>query len=225
MVEDKQDEATPSGAGRRLIGLGLALLVGLGLVVALSPGLLERLRQGVALVGPGAIEPHFSLTDGQGHAVSEADFRGRFMLILFGYTACADICPTSLAIVAAALDLLPPEQAARITPIFITLDPERDDPVTASRFALAFSPRLIGLGGSPAQIEAAVRAFRVYRAKVPGRAPDLYTLDHSALLYLVDPEGRFRATFDPGQGGAALAEGLKRAVSLSEGAPHPRQGP
>lgn len=206
------DEGDASPGGRRLIGLGLALLLALGLVVALSPALLDRLRQSAASVGGEVIEPHFALTDGRGLTVSEADFRGRFMLLLFGYTACADICPTSLAIVAGALDRLPPEQADRIVPIFVTLDPERDDPLTASRYAAAFSPRLIGLGGTGAQIDAALRSFRVYRARVPGSAPDLYTLDHSALLYLVDPEGRFRATFDPGQGAPALVEGLARAV-------------
>ncbi|MFD2233464.1 SCO family protein [Phaeospirillum tilakii] len=213
-MERDSDEAEgpPPSGGRRLIGLGLVLLVALGLVVALSPGLLDRLRQSAALIHPGVITPHFTLTAGDGHQVGEADFRGRYMLILFGYTACADICPTALAVVSVALDLLPPAQAERIAPIFVTLDPERDSPATAAAYAAAFDRRVTGLGGSPAQIEAALRAFRVYRAKVPGSAPDLYTYDHSALLYLVGPDGGFLATFDPGQGGAALADGLARVV-------------
>ena len=134
----------------------------------------------------------FSLIDPTGRPVSDRDFRGKFMLIYFGYTHCADVCPTTLTKVAAALQTLGPS-ADRVRPIFITVDPRRDTPVLVGRYAALFSPRILGLTGSPAQIAAVERAYGVYAA--PEGTPEQLdaAIDHSSILYLVGPDGGFVA--------------------------------
>lgn len=146
---------------------------------------------GLSLGGP------FELLDHTGRTVTDQTFRGRFMLVFFGFTHCPDICPTELQLVAEVLDRLGP-QADRVAPLFITIDPERDTPETLADYVALFDPRLIGLTGTPAQIAAAARAYRVYYARVQPPGASTYLMDHSSFLYLIGPDGGFRALFRHG---------------------------
>jgi protein SCO1/2 len=135
--------------------------------------------------------------------VTDADFAGRWQLVFFGFTYCPDVCPTTLATVSAALAELG-EDADQVAPLFVTVDPERDTPAAMAEYLANFDPRIVGLTGSPEQIKAAAKAFRVYYARVDkDDQPDGYTMDHSAFLYLMGPDGDYAAHFshqdDPGE--------------------------
>lgn len=167
------------------------------------------LPAGITLGGP------FSLIDETGARVTNETFRGRFMLIYFGFTYCPDVCPTELAKMAAALDLLG-DAAEEVVPILITVDPERDTPAALAQYTDLFHPRLIGLTGTEAEIAAAARAYRAYYAKVrTGQAPDEYTMDHSAFIYLMGRRGEFVALFNPETTAEQMAEAMRRAISAS----------
>ena len=183
--------------------LALVLLVGLGgRALFLAPS------ETPTLGGP------FTLVNSAGETVTQADFAGRHMLIYFGYTYCPDICPTSLQTVALALNSLPDSQQDKIVPLFITVDPRRDTPELVGDYAGFFHPRIIGLSGSQEQIDAVVRAYRVYANRVDeaGRpAPEdslEYLVDHSSVLYLMGPDGTFIRHFSHGISPQDLAEGL-----------------
>ena len=130
----------------------------------------------------------FALTDHRGQAMSDRDFRGGLVLIVFGYTYCPDVCPTTLQRVANALDLLG-EEAEGVQPLFVTIDPERDTPEVLAGYVAAFHPRLVGLTGTREQIERMARNYRVYHARVDMEEGD-YLMDHSAFIYLTGPDGR-----------------------------------
>lgn len=154
----------------------------------------------------------FSLVTGDGRAVTDRDFRGKFMLIYFGFTLCPDVCPTSLNTVAEALDKLGPK-AARVQPMFITVDPKRDDQAAVRQYAAAFGPAMIGLTGTQAQVEGAARAYRVYfRENRTGPGPNDYSMDHSSILYLMGPDGAFVAPIRAGQSPEAIAAALGRLI-------------
>ncbi len=160
------------------------LLVVFGLAVWLF-GAPAAVQQAGAIGGP------FTLEDGAGKPVTDASFRGKYMLVYFGYTFCPDVCPTTLNDVAQALDKLG-GKADRVTPVFITVDPARDTPAVVRQYAAAFSPRLQGLTGTPEQIAAVAHEYRVYYAvHRTGPNPGDYTMDHSSVLYVMDPAGRF----------------------------------
>lgn len=130
----------------------------------------------------------FSLIDHKGKPSSEASFPGKHLVLVFGYTYCPDVCPTTLASLATALDLLEEREAA-LQPLFVTIDPERDTPEVLADYVAAFHPRLVGLTGSPEQIRKVARDYRVYYAKV-GSDDEDYLVDHSAYIYLIGPDGR-----------------------------------
>ena len=143
--------------------------------------------------GKALIGGPFALIDQTGKAVTDRDFRGRYMLVFFGYTFCPDICPASLQVITAALDQLGP-LADGITPVFITMDPARDTPEKLAAYLKSFHPRFVGLTGSQQQVNAAIKAYRVYAKKVPDdRTPADYTLDHTSIVYLMNPEGNMAA--------------------------------
>ncbi|MDF1750472.1 MAG: SCO family protein [Alphaproteobacteria bacterium] len=152
----------------------------------------------------------FSLTDERGNTVTDADFRGQFMLIFFGYTYCPDICPGDLSRLATALDTMRSDNADRVQPIFITVDPERDTPAITGPYAAAFHPRFLGLSGDPDAVKQAVIAYRIHRAKVfpEGAAPEDYLVSHSPNAYLMGPDGGFLTLFphdsDPSEIAAAI---------------------
>ncbi len=149
-----------------------------------------QLAQGVTLGGP------FTLVNHDGRTVTERDFAGRPMLLYFGFTYCPDVCPTELGTIAAAIDAMGP-LGDRVTPVFITIDPERDTPAALADYVSRFHPRMVGLTGSAEQIAQAARAYRVYYAKVRPRDSTDYLMDHSSFIYFVGPDGRVRSLFRP----------------------------
>jgi cytochrome oxidase Cu insertion factor (SCO1/SenC/PrrC family) len=182
-----------------------ALVAGIAGYSTLRP---ERMAvsSGTALVGG-----PFTLTSHQGKHVTSEDFRGKYMLVTFGYTYCPDVCPTELQIVSAALDLLG-ERAKDIQPIFITIDPERDTVAALAQYMPNFHPRYMGLTGSPDQIEAVAKAYRVYYAKAQGQGGGDYLMDHSSIIYLMDKQGTFIKHFSYGTDAKQLAEGIAAAI-------------
>jgi protein SCO1/2 len=157
---------------------------------------------GVTLGGP------FELLDQTGRAVTDRDFRGRPMLIFFGFTHCPDVCPTELQVFAEVLEKLGP-RASLLAPIFISIDPERDTPEVMANYVALFDPRIIGLTGTPDQIAAVARAYRVFYAKVTPPGASGYVMDHSSFSYLIGPDGGFRALFRYG----TAPEEIARAVA------------
>jgi protein SCO1/2 len=187
-----------------LIGVLLAvLLVGAG-------GMLWFGGQQAAMPTVGG---PFTLENGDGAPVSDKNFRGRFMLVYFGYTFCPDVCPTTLTAVADAMDKLG-SKADRVQPLFVTVDPKRDTPSVVKQYAAAFGPRVIGLTGTPDQVAAAAKAYRVYYAEHrTGPGPNDYTMDHSSILYLMGPDGSFIAPIRADQSGDEMAAAISRLIS------------
>lgn len=154
----------------------------------------------------------FSLEDSSGKTVTDRDFRGKYMLVYFGYTYCPDVCPTTLNAVADALDKLGPK-AKDLRPIFITIDPERDTPDVIKQYTAAFSPALIGLTGTLDQITGVAKEYRVYFAKhVTGPGPNDYSMDHSSIIYLMGPDGRFIAPIRADESGDEMAAAISKLV-------------
>ncbi len=155
----------------------------------------------------------FQLTNGDGKTVTDQSFRGKYMLVYFGYTFCPDVCPTTLGDVADALDKLGPK-ADRLQPLFITVDPARDTAAVVRQYAAAFTPRLQGLTGTPQQIESVAHEYKVYYARHnTGPGPNDYAMDHSSILYLMAPDGHFIAPIRADQDGAALAADISRHIT------------
>lgn len=144
----------------------------------------------------GRIEGRFMLLDHYGEIVTDRSFRGKFLLIYFGYTACPDVCPTAMVIINQALELLG-DQAEQVQPLLISVDPDRDTPAVMRDFVSYFNPRLIGLTGSHQMIERVTQNFRIRFEKVqlPTDPPDVYRVDHSAGVFLMGPDGTFLTKF------------------------------
>ena len=154
----------------------------------------------------------FTLTDHNGRRVTDQDFRGKYMLIFFGFTYCPDVCPGELQVMSAALDELGAE-ADKIQPIFITIDPARDTPEAMKIYVANFHPRLLGLTGSPEDIAQVAKAYRVYYAKAGESEQQAdYLMDHSTILYLMGPDGKFVKHFTYGTQAKALAEALRETI-------------
>ena len=131
----------------------------------------------------------FRLTDADGHERSLADYRGKYVMVFFGYVYCPEVCPTALIRAAEARNGLGADRE-KVQVITITLDPERDSPAAIGKYAVAFDPSFVGLWGTPERIREVAKEFRVYYQKVPiGQS---YSVDHTALTYIFDPEGRLR---------------------------------
>jgi cytochrome oxidase Cu insertion factor (SCO1/SenC/PrrC family) len=162
---------------------------------------------------PPAIGGPFALTDQFGKPRSDADFRGQYMLVFFGFTNCPDICPIELQTISDALDQLDAKQSAKVTPIFITVDPARDTPDALRSYVANFHPRLVALTGSPEAVGTVAKSYRVFYAKATGANapsdPAAYILDHSAVVYLMGPKGEYVAHFSPGTTAQAMAEDLR----------------
>jgi len=169
------------------------------------PGLGKTVITGRADVGG-----PFRLIDHNGKTVSDADFRGRYMLIYFGYSFCPDVCPTTLSVMAQALDRLGGENR-RVTPIFITIDPERDTPKVLGDYMKAFGPNFVGLTGSAAAIKDAEKKYRVYAVKKPLERGG-YGMDHSSVLYLMGPDGRMISFYDEAISPDDLAKDLRQKI-------------
>jgi protein SCO1 len=156
----------------------------------------------------------FTLTNAEdGSTVTERSYRGKIMLIYFGYTYCPDACPTTLNTIVKALDELGP-LADHVQTLFITIDPQRDTRAVLSDYVKSFGPRIVGLTGTPAQIAAAAKVYRVYYA--PHEAKDLpngYLMDHTSVVFIMDENGRFLATFTPDTSAAQMADRLSKLVA------------
>lgn len=197
----------------RLIALAISgFLIGGLAALAFVPGLRDRLMPAQVTVGKALVGGPFALTDHMGRRVTERDFAGHYMLVLFGFTFCPDICPSGLQVMAAALDKLG-KKAEQITPIFISLDPERDTPQQLAQYVVSFHPRLIGLTGSLDDVDKAAKAYRVYYKKSrdeKSTAP--YTIDHTALIYLMGPDGNYVAHFNHATSPDVMAERLGKLM-------------
>jgi protein SCO1/2 len=187
-----------------VIGVLLAvLLLGVGSFLWLNEG-----ANGVAGVGG-----PFSLQNGDGKTMTDRDFRGKYLLVYFGYTFCPDVCPTTLNEVAGAMDKLG-SKADQVQPVFITVDPRRDTPTVMKQYTASFTPRLIGLTGTPDEIAKVAKEYRVYYAEHrTGQGPDDYTMDHSSVLYLMGPDGKFIAPLRSDEPGEQMAADIAKLMS------------
>ncbi|MGV3654202.1 MAG: SCO family protein [Noviherbaspirillum sp.] len=156
----------------------------------------------------------FVLTDHNGKQRSLADFKGKAVVVFFGYTQCPDVCPSTMAEMSAVMKQLGPD-AERLQVLFITVDPERDTQELLSHYVPAFDPRFLGLTGSKAEIDKAVKEFKVFYQKVPGKEAGSYTMDHTAGSFVFDPQGRIRLFVRHGQGADPIAHDIK--LLLHEG--------
>ena len=194
------------------------LIAAVALVLAVVAALLlytplgRQLWQGAGDSGVALIGGPFHLTDQNGQIRREADFRGQFSLVFFGYSNCPDVCPTTLQTVTTALDKLGPD-AVKVTPIFITVDPERDTSAVLKSYVSAFGPQLVGLTGSPAAIGAAAREYGVYyHRQVAAAGASAYLVDHSSQVILFGPDGAPIALVPTDQGAKVVADIFGRWV-------------
>ena len=156
------------------------------------------------------------LPDAEGRPRSLKDFRGKAVVLFFGYTQCPDVCPTTLSEIAEAKRLLGPD-GARVQGVFVTLDPERDTPQVLKAYVSNFDPTFVALRGTPEQVAAVAKDFKIFYKKVDGKTPTSYTLDHSAASYVYDPAGRLRLYTRYGTGPEALAADLKLLLKEAAG--------
>jgi cytochrome oxidase Cu insertion factor (SCO1/SenC/PrrC family) len=191
------------------IGLALACVVfsaPLAANEAAEPSpeeLIEGLLSGRAPVGG-----PFELTDQTGHRRTDADFRGKLVVLYFGYTYCPDVCPTELQSISLALDKLG-AAADAVQPLFITVDPERDTPARLADFVSSFHPRLIGLTGSLADIKKTAIAYRTFFAKNGTATPGDYSVDHTGFIYLVGKDGHYLGFLPPGASPDEIADAIR----------------
>jgi protein SCO1/2 len=186
---------------------GILVLVA-GVLIALA---FRDQAKGVA-GGPlaAAIGGKFSLVDQNGKSVTDAELKGKWQLVFFGYTHCPDICPTALNDLSLALDQLGAKKQD-VGIVFISVDPERDTPPVLKSYVESFGGPIEALTGTPDAVAQAAKAYKVYYAKHP-RADGGYDMDHSALIYIMDPQGRFTATFTPDDTADTMAKRLEKLV-------------
>jgi protein SCO1/2 len=150
----------------------------------------------------------FALTDHTGKPRTLADYKGKAVVVFFGYTQCPDVCPTTMVEMANVLKQMGP-LASRVQVLFVTVDPERDTQELLSKYVPAFDPSFVGLYGDAAATEKVAKEFRVFYQKVPGKTPGSYSMDHTAGSYVFDPEGHIRLFIRHGQGPEPIAHDLK----------------
>lgn len=193
---------------------GLALLVAAGIAVLAVQVIEGGPNEAGGLLGQPTVGGPFELVDGDGRTVTEKDFAGRPMVVYFGYTYCPDVCPTELIAIADALDLMPPDEAARIQPVFVTVDPERDTPEVMKDYVGAFYPTMVGLTGTAAQLREAAKAYRVYYARQePASEGSPYLMAHSSFIYVMDANGRYVRHFSMGAAPEEIAAGLREVLA------------
>jgi protein SCO1/2 len=185
------------------------LSLALALALAACSGGGEPPLQGAAIGGP------FTLVDQDGQTVTDRDYAGRYRIMYFGFTHCPDICPTDLAVIGQALrrfEKSDPARAARVIPIFVSVDPERDSPTVLKEYVASFHPRLIGLTGTPKQVAEMTRRYGAYGAREAPAAGDGYNVNHSRLAELIGPNGEPIALLPYEKGAEAVAAELDRWV-------------
>lgn len=194
-------------AGTVLVGTWLGQLLWL----ALEPRLASPHPPIATLDGPSTIGSSYELVDHSGRIRTERSFLGKVQVVFFGFTHCPDVCPTGLDYVSAALDALSAD-AAGVQPLFVTVDPARDTPALLADYLTAFHPSLLGLSGSEAQVARAAAAFRVYYERTNVRGPDSYTMDHTAVIYVLGRDGQFAGTLDVHEPPEVAVEKLRLAL-------------
>lgn len=180
------------------------------ILAALLAGVVSACSPATSGPPPSDIGGPFALVDTRGTPVTDADLRGKPAAVFFGFTYCPEICPTTLGELTAALDVLGPE-ADRLNVVFVSVDPERDTPEELGLYLSHFDRRIRGLTGSPDAVEAMTRAYRVYHRKVPLEGGD-YTVDHSSMIYLFDPQGAFVEHVSYGEPVEVLVDRLRALV-------------
>ncbi|AOR79300.1 SCO family protein [Novosphingobium resinovorum] len=194
---------------RRLAPLALVLLAGLPLsACSKQPAVKRPPLEGAAIGGP------FTLVDKDNKPVTWDSFKGRWRIVYFGYTFCPDVCPLDMQETMrgfAEFAKREPAKAAKVQPIFITVDPQRDTPEIVGQWTSAFGPRLLGLTGTPQQIESAAKAFAIYYKK-GSDTPGGYLMDHVRITYLFDPDGKPIAMLPSDQGRKAVEAELEKWV-------------
>jgi len=194
-----------------LVAVLFAGLVILGAGAFLALSLHETPRGAAGTLLASAIGGPFRLVDQDGKTVTDADLKGKWSLVYFGYTHCPDACPTALNDIAIALDELGSKRSA-VRPVFITVDPERDTPEVLKAYVTAFDAPILALTGTPEEVAQAAKGYRVYYAKHPEAGGD-YSMDHSSVIYVMDPEGRFTASFTHQSAPEEIAERLKKLLA------------
>jgi protein SCO1/2 len=194
--------------------LGLALLASAGIPAIAQQAATERSAAELMDVVMWNREPiggPFALTDHTGKPRTDMDFRGKLLLVYFGFTYCPDVCPTDLQAIGLALDRLG-QRGEAVQPLFITLDPERDTRELLADYVPLFHPRLIALRGDMAATRAAARAYKVYYAQVPVSGGSGYTVDHSGFIYLMERDGKYLGFFPPGTPPERMADAIRPLV-------------
>ena len=195
---------------KQILTLGLLAVVsiGIGLWAGMQGSQRQQQNPGYADLGG-----DFTLTSDHG-PVSLQDFRGKVVPIYFGFTHCPDVCITSLSGIAAGLKLLSDEERGQVQPLFITVDPERDDPARVGEYARYFHPSFIGLTGSPEEVSKVAKRHFVIFEKVPLEDSDMgYTMDHSSIVYVVGRDGVIRSLIRHGETPEAIAQALRAALA------------
>jgi len=157
----------------------------------------------------------FALTDHTGKPRTLADFRGKAVVLFFGYTQCPDVCPTTLAALAEAMRQLGPD-AAKVQVLFVTVDPERDTRELMSSYVTAFNASFLGLSGDADATARTAKEFKILYQKQPGRTPESYTMDHSAGTFIFDPQGRLRLYVSYGQGADVFVHDIRELLRTSK---------
>jgi len=178
-------KSSPPRPSTRALAIVIAViaLIGIGIWIAATPA-----RSPTALVGG-----PFKLETANGKTLTDADMKGHAFLVYFGYTHCPDVCPTTLAEISDVLRRMP-DKPIRV--LFVTVDPERDTPASMADYVSSFDSRIVGLSGSPEQVAAIEKAYRVYARKGPAQANGDYSMDHSSVVYLMDANGAFVEALD-----------------------------
>jgi protein SCO1/2 len=219
--------------------LGLTLATGAGLMYWFQQQkdakMAEAASKKAVVVGQAALGGPFSLVDAAGRRFTEADLRGAFSLLYFGFTHCPDICPEELEKVAEAVDLVEAAAGVALTPVFISVDPQRDTVAQVGQYVREFHPRMVGLTGTPEATAAAARAYRVYHTRAGsgeagpaggggGKDDDDYLIDHSIITYLLDPDGKFLTFYGRNYTAQEMADSLQGHVAAWRKA-HPEWQP
>jgi protein SCO1/2 len=184
--------------GKR-IAVAVGIMAAMVLVLTLYlPGMRPQ-QSSTGATGTVAIGGPFTLTDARGNAFTDANLKGRYSLIFFGFTHCPDICPLTLQTISQALEAAGPA-AEKVQPVFITIDPARDNAEALTAYMAAFDPRFVALTGTPEQVKAAEQSYRVFSAKVQirdaeGKDTGDYAMNHSGYIYLMDRDGKYLAHF------------------------------
>ncbi len=190
-----------------ILAAGLILLSVIIAALSLTNLKPEQMGSGTALIGG-----PFTMVNEKGETVTEKSYAGKYMLLFFGFTNCGDVCPTELQVMAAAFTEMG-ALSETITPIFVSIDPERDSPQVMADYVKNFHPRLQGLTGTPDQVAAFAKIYHIFYQKVPNpKNPTDYEMDHSSILYLMGPDGKFIKHFTYTTDAKGLAEALKKVL-------------